>query len=68
MYVILLDLTTPERGFPKRMWTVEESKEGAQQAICDAVMLFGSHNIVEIRVFEGTEIDVNIDTRTEVTF
>lgn len=68
MYVVLLDLTTPERGFPKRMWTVEESEEGARQAICDAVTLFGSNNIVEVRVFEATEIDVKIDSRTEVTF
>lgn len=68
MYVVLLEVRTSDYGISKRMRTIEEDKEKAQQAILDAIALFGSSRIDEVHVFEGTEIDVKIDSHTEVTF
>lgn len=68
MYVVLLAVRTSDYGISKRIWTIEEDKEKAQQAIRDAIVLFGSSRLGEVHVFEGTEIDVKIDSRIEVTF
>ena len=68
MYIVLFKVSTSEDENSKRLWVIEESKEKATQAITEAFMVFGSYHVEEVHVFDGNELDIKIDNRTEVTF
>lgn len=68
MYIVLFKVSKSKYKLPQKLWVIEESKEKATQAITDAFMVLGSYHIEEVHVFDGEELDVKIDSRTEVTF